>query len=53
MHLAAGYYAERLTLASERLRALLEPVSISLIGIVIGSMLMALYLPLFSLGEAL
>ncbi|MBF2754855.1 MAG: type II secretion system F family protein [Gammaproteobacteria bacterium AqS3] len=53
MHLAAEYYADRLTLASERLRALLEPLSISLIGIVIGSMLMALYLPLFSLGEAL
>lgn len=48
---AAAHYEEEVDAAVEGLSALLEPVLIVLIGILLGGILVAMYLPLFDLVD--
>ena len=49
----ADFYEQRVTAKVEGLSSLVEPVAIVLLGLVIGLMLVALYLPIFNLGQAM
>ena len=49
----ADFYEQRVTAKVEGLSSLVEPIAIVVLGIVIGVMLMALYLPIFNLGQAM
>ena len=50
---AANYHEERMKTRVEGLIALIDPISLILIGAGVGVILVALYLPLFSIGTAL
>lgn len=47
----ADFYDQEVQSTTEQLTALIEPLMIAFIGIVIGSMIVALYLPMFSIFE--
>jgi type IV pilus assembly protein PilC len=49
----AEFYEQRVTAKVEGLSSLVEPVAIVLLGLVIALMLVALYLPIFNLGQAM
>ena len=49
----ADFYEQRVTAKVEGLSSLVEPVAIVLLGLVIALMLVALYLPIFNLGNAM
>jgi len=49
----ADFYEQRVTAKVDGLSSLVEPVAIVLLGLVIGLMLVALYLPIFNLGHAM
>jgi len=49
----AEFYEQRVTAAVEGLSSLVEPIAIVALGLVIGVMLIALYLPIFTLGQAM
>jgi type IV pilus assembly protein PilC len=49
----ADYYEQRVTAAVDGLSSLIEPVAIVLLGGMVGIMLLALYLPIFNLGQAM
>jgi type IV pilus assembly protein PilC len=49
----AEFYEQRVTAAVEGLSSLVEPIAIVVLGLLIGVMLVALYLPIFSLGQAM
>ena len=49
----ADFYEQRVTAKVEGLSSLVEPIAIVILGLVIGLMLVALYLPIFSLGQAM
>ncbi|MCC6348244.1 MAG: type II secretion system F family protein [Candidatus Eisenbacteria bacterium] len=49
----ADFYEQRVTAKVEGLSSLVEPIAIVVLGVVIGVMLMALYLPIFNLGQAM
>ena len=49
----ADFYEQRVTAKVEGLSSLIEPIAIVILGLVIGLMLIALYLPIFSLGQAM
>jgi type IV pilus assembly protein PilC len=49
----ADFYEQRVSAAVEGLSSLVEPIAIVLLGLVIGMMLVALYLPIFTLGQAM
>lgn len=49
----ADFYEQRVTAAVEGLSSLIEPIAIVVLGLVVGMMLIALYLPIFSLGQAM
>jgi type II secretory pathway component PulF len=49
----ADFYEQRVTAKVDGLSSLVEPVAIVLLGVVIGLMLVALYLPIFNLGHAM
>ena len=49
----AEFYEQRVTAAVEGLSSLIEPIAIVVLGLVIGVMLIALYLPIFTLGQAM
>jgi type IV pilus assembly protein PilC len=49
----ADFYEQRVTAAVDGLSSLVEPIAIVLLGLVVGLMLVALYLPIFSLGQAM
>jgi len=49
----ADFYEQRVTTAVDGLSSLVEPIAIVVLGLVIGVMLVALYLPIFSLGQAM
>ena len=42
-----------MTAKVDGLASLVEPIAIVVLGLVIGMMLVALYLPIFSLGQAM
>ena len=49
----AEFYEQRVTTAVDGLSSLVEPIAIVVVGVVVGLMLLALYLPIFSLGQAM
>jgi type IV pilus assembly protein PilC len=49
----ADFYEQRVTSAVEGLSSLVEPIAIVVLGALVGLMLVALYLPIFSLGQAM
>jgi type IV pilus assembly protein PilC len=49
----ADFYEQRVTAAVDGLSSLIEPLAIVLLGGVVGIMLIALYLPIFNLGQAM
>ncbi len=49
----ADFYEQRVTAAVDGLSSLIEPIAIVVLGGVIGIMLLALYLPIFNLGQAM
>jgi type IV pilus assembly protein PilC len=49
----ADFYEQRVTAQVDGLSSLVEPVAIVVLGGLVGIMLLALYLPIFSLGQAM
>jgi type IV pilus assembly protein PilC len=49
----AEFYEQRVSAKVEGLSSLIEPIAIVVLGAVIGMMLVALYLPIFNLGQAM
>jgi type IV pilus assembly protein PilC len=49
----ADFYEQRVSAAVQGLSSLVEPIAIVLLGGMVGLMLIALYLPIFSLGQAM
>jgi len=49
----ADFYEQRVTSAVEGLSSLVEPIAIVTLGLIVGIMLIALYLPIFNLGQAM
>ncbi|HEY0217380.1 MAG TPA: type II secretion system F family protein [Cellulomonas sp.] len=48
----ATFYDEEVTTATEQLTAIMEPLLIVVVGTIVGSMLMALYMPIFGISDA-
>ncbi len=49
----ADFYEQRVTAKVDGLSSLIEPIAVVVLGVVIGVMLLALYLPIFNLGQAM
>ena len=49
----AEFYEQRVAAKVEGLSSLVEPIAIVILGVIIGVMLVALYLPIFNLGQAM
>src|SRR6185436_8227920 len=49
----ADFYEQRVAAAVDGLSSLVEPIAIVALGLVVGLMLIALYLPIFNLGQAM
>lgn len=49
----ADFYELRVSAAVQGLSSLVEPIAIVILGAIVGVMLIALYLPIFSLGQAM
>ena len=49
---AATYYEEQVDNAVDSLTSLMEPIIMSFLGVVIGGLIIAMYLPIFAMGEA-
>jgi type IV pilus assembly protein PilC len=50
---AATYYEEMVDNAVDGLTSLMEPVIMSFLGVVIGGLIIAMYLPIFGMGDAI
>ena len=50
---AASYYEEMVDNAVDGLTSLMEPIIMSFLGVVIGGLIIAMYLPIFSMGDAI
>jgi len=50
---AAGYYEQQVDNTVATLSSLIEPIMIVIMGAIAGSVIFALYLPIFSLGKAI
>ena len=50
---AATYYEEMVDNAVDELTSLMEPIIMSFLGVVIGGLIIAMYLPIFSMGDAI
>ncbi|MBV1928366.1 MAG: type II secretion system F family protein [Gammaproteobacteria bacterium] len=51
MEKAADHYEEAVDNAVDNLTALLEPLIMSVLGVLVGGLLIAMYLPIFQLGQ--
>jgi type IV pilus assembly protein PilC len=49
----ADYYEQRVTTQVDGLSSLIEPIAVLVLGGIVGFMLLALYLPIFNLGQAM
>jgi type IV pilus assembly protein PilC len=49
----ADYYEQRVTAQVDGLSSLIEPIAVLVLGSIVGFMLLALYLPIFNLGQAM
>ena len=50
---AATYYEDQVENTVTRLTSLMEPMIVTILGLVVGLLLIAMYLPVFSMGQAL
>ena len=50
---AADYYEEEVETAVDVLTSLIEPMIIVVIGVIVGTLVIAMYLPIFNLGQAI
>ncbi len=50
---SASYYEEQVDNAVDGLTSMMEPVIMSFLGVVIGGLIIAMYLPIFSMGDAI
>ncbi len=50
---AADYFEDEVDIAVDNLPALMEPLVMSFLGVVIGGMIVAMYLPIFEMGKAI
>lgn len=50
---AATYYEEMVDNAVDGITSLMEPIIMSFLGVVIGGLIIAMYLPIFSMGDAI
>ena len=50
---AAGYYEQQVDSTVATLSTLIEPIMIVIMGAIAGGVIFALYLPIFSLGQAI
>jgi type IV pilus assembly protein PilC len=50
---AASYYEDMVDNAVDGLTSLMEPIIMSILGVVIGGLIIAMYLPIFSMGDAI
>lgn len=48
----ADFYEQEVEAATEQLTAMIEPLMIAFLGVIIGGMVVALYLPIFSIASA-
>ncbi len=48
---SASYYEEQVDNAVDNLTALMEPVIMSVLGVLVGGLIIAMYLPIFQLGR--
>jgi type IV pilus assembly protein PilC len=53
LHKVADFYDSEVEATTEQLTAMVEPLMIAFLGVVVGSMLIALYLPIFNVGNLL
>jgi type IV pilus assembly protein PilC len=51
LHKVADYYEEEVNYSVDNLSSLLEPLIMLLLGVIIGSLVIAMYLPIFKLGS--
>ena len=49
----ADFYEEDVNTAVDSLSSLLEPIIMSILGILVGGLVIAMYLPIFKLGQAI
>ncbi|MFY9180375.1 MAG: type II secretion system F family protein [Venatoribacter sp.] len=49
---AANYYEEEVDVAVDGMTAMLEPMVMAFLGVVIGGLIVAMYLPIFQMGQA-
>ena len=47
----ASYYEEQVDNAVDNLTALMEPMIMSVLGVLVGGLIVAMYLPIFQLGK--
>lgn len=50
---SATYYEEMVDNAVDGLTSLMEPIIMSFLGVVIGGLIIAMYLPIFQMGDAI
>jgi len=50
---AATYYEEMVDNLVDGLTSLMDPIIMSFLGVVIGGLIIAMYLPIFSMGDAI
>ena len=48
---AAGYYETEVDDAVDNMTAMIEPFMMAFLGVVIGGLIVAMYLPIFQLGN--
>ena len=48
----ADFYEEEVDTAVDSLSSLLEPIIMSILGILVGGLVVAMYMPIFKLGAA-
>jgi type IV pilus assembly protein PilC len=48
---AASYYEEQVDNAVDNLTSLMEPIIMSVLGVLVGGLIIAMYLPIFQLGR--
>jgi len=53
LHKISDFYDAEVESTTEQLTALIEPLMIAFIGVVIGGMIVALYMPVFSIFQSI
>jgi type IV pilus assembly protein PilC len=48
---AAGYFEQEVDDAVDNMTALMEPFIMAFLGVVVGGLIVAMYLPIFQMGE--